>query len=104
VSVCFLDDSVRNVVMLEAIFWSVEAVAAKGNILYADGIRQMVETEDNIGKMLTIDVETGEYVIDSNGVDGMVHLKNKRPVARLLVLRIGYDAAVGFGGLGDKLN
>jgi hypothetical protein len=34
----------------------------------------------------------------------MVHLKNKRPVARLLVLRIGYDAAVGFGGLGDKLN
>jgi hypothetical protein len=90
--------------MLEAIFWSAEAVAAEGNKLCAGGIRQMVETADNIGKMLTIDVETGEYVIDVNGVEGMVQLKNKRPVARLFTLRIGYDAAVGFGGLGDKLN
>jgi H2-forming N5,N10-methylenetetrahydromethanopterin dehydrogenase-like enzyme len=68
------------------------------NKLYAVGIQQIVETEDKIGKMLTIDVETGEYVIDTNGVDGMVHLKNKRPVARLFVLRIGYDAAVELGG------
>jgi hypothetical protein len=90
--------------MLEAIFWSVEEVASEGKRLYFGGIRQLVETENNLGKMLTIDVETGDYEIDSNGVDGMVLLKGKRPTARLFTLRIGYDAAVGFGGLGDRLS
>jgi hypothetical protein len=54
--------------------------------------------------MLTIDVETGEYSIDSNGVDAMILLKRKRPTARLFTLRIGYSAVVGFGGLDGKLD
>jgi hypothetical protein len=90
--------------MVDAIFWSVEEVAAKAGELYANGIQQQVETTDNIGKMLTIDVETGEYFIDPTGVEGMMLLKAKRPTARLFTLRIGYSAAVGFGGFDGKLN
>jgi hypothetical protein len=90
--------------MIEAIFWSVEEVAAKASQLYANQIQPEVETPDNIGKMLTIDVETGEYCIDTNGVEGMIFLKKKRPTARLFTLRIGYSSAFGFGGLDGKLN
>jgi hypothetical protein len=90
--------------MVDAIFWSVEEIAAKASNLYADGIQQQVETPDNIGKMLTIDVETGEYFIDESGVEGMMFLKAKRPSARLFTIRIGYSAAFGFGGLDGKLN
>ena len=90
--------------MIETIFWSVEKVAEVANQLYANGIQQEVEIPDNIGKMLTIDVETGEYFIDKNGVEGMIFLKKKRPTARLFTLRIGYSSVFGFGGLDGKLN
>ena len=90
--------------MLDAIFWSVEEIAAKAGEMYANGIQQQVETTDNIGKMLTIDVENGEYFIDKTGVEGMIFLKSKRPTARLFTRRIGYSAAVGFGGFDGKLS
>jgi hypothetical protein len=90
--------------MVDAIFWSVEEIAAKATNMYADGIQQQVETPENIGKMLTIDVETGEYFIDENGVEGMMFLKSKRPSARLFTIRVGYSAAFGFGGLDGKLS
>jgi hypothetical protein len=90
--------------LIDAIFWSVEEIAAKASNMYANGIQQQVETPDNIGKMLTIDVETGEYFIDKSGVEGMMFLKAKRHSARLFTLRICYSAAFGFGGLEGKLN
>jgi hypothetical protein len=90
--------------MVDAIFWSVEEIAARASNMYADGIQQQVETPNNLGKMLTIDVETGEYFIDESGVEGMMFLKDKRPSARLFTIRIGYSAAFGFGGLDGKLN
>jgi hypothetical protein len=90
--------------MIDAIFWSVEEIAAKAGEIYRREIQQQVETADNIGKMLTIDIETGEYFIDRTGVEGMMFLKAKRPIARLFTLRIGYSAAVGFGGLDGKLD
>ena len=45
--------------MQQAIFWTVEEVAAKAKKLYADKIRSIVEHEDNIGKRY------GNNVIDS---------------------------------------
>jgi hypothetical protein len=90
--------------MVSAIFWSVEDVATKASEMYSTGIQQQVETSENIGKMLTIDVETGEYFIDKTGVEGMMFLKAKRPTARLFTLKIGYSAAVGFGGFDGKLS
>lgn len=90
--------------MVSAIFWSVEDVATKASEMYSSGIQQQEEASDNIGKMLTIDVETGEYFIDKTGVEGMMFLKAKRPTARLFTLKIGYSAAVGFGGFDGKLS
>lgn len=83
---------------MQAIFWSVEEVARRAKEFYENGIRQEVEHGDNIGKMIVIDAETGEYGIDKTGVETALKLKQKKPMARLFTMRIGYDVAFSFGG------
>ncbi len=88
---------------MEAIFWTVEEVAQRVNQFYENGIRQQVEHGDNIGKMIVIDAETGEYEIDEIGVESILALKQKNPNARLFMLRIGYSAAFGFSGNMERI-
>ncbi|MEC4819698.1 MAG: hypothetical protein SAK29_41475 [Scytonema sp. PMC 1069.18] len=82
---------------MHAIFWTVEEVAQRAKQFYDQGIRQKVEHSDNIGKMIVIDAETGEYGIDKTGVESALSLKQKNPNARLFTMRIGYDVAFSFG-------
>lgn len=82
---------------MQAIFWTVEEVAQRAKQLYDCGIRQKVEHSDNLGKMIVIDAETGEYGIDKTGVESALSLKQKNPNARLFTMRIGYDVAFSFG-------
>jgi hypothetical protein len=49
--------------------------------------------------MIVIDAETGEYGIDETGVETALRLKQKRPLARLFTMRVGYDVAFSFGGV-----
>jgi hypothetical protein len=84
--------------MQQAIFWTVEEVATRATKLYIDKIRSIVEHEDNIGKMVVIDAETGEYAVDRSGIHSAIALKAKNHNARLFTIRIGYDVAVAFGG------
>ena len=83
---------------MQSIFWTVQEVALKAKQFYKNGIRQNVEHSENIGKMIVIDAETGEYGIDATGVETALKLKQKNPHARLFTIRIGYDVAVSFGG------
>ncbi len=83
---------------MQAIFWTMEEVAGRAKQFYENGIRQEVEHGENIGQMIVIDAETGEYGIDSSGVETAIKLKDKNPMARLFTIRIGYDVAVVFGG------
>ncbi len=57
-----------------------------------------MEREENIGKMVIIDIETGEYAIDKIGRESARYLLNKNPFARLFGIRIGYKVAVSFSG------
>ena len=88
--------------MLETIFWTTEEVVAAGSKLYEQKIRPLVETPANIGKMLTLDVETGEYEIGINSIEGAIELKKNRLMARLFTVRIGHDVGVSFGGLSER--
>ncbi|MEC4982759.1 MAG: hypothetical protein SAJ37_05135 [Oscillatoria sp. PMC 1068.18] len=88
---------------MEAIFWSVEEVAHRAKQFYENGIRQEVESGDNIGRMIVIDAETGEYGIDQTGVETALKLKQKNPHARLFTIRIGYDVAVSFCGASERI-
>jgi hypothetical protein len=88
---------------MEALFWTVEEVAQRARRFYDQGIRQRVENGDNIGKMIVIDAETGEYGIDKNGVESGLMLKQKNPNARLFTMRIGYDVAFSFGASMERI-
>ena len=68
---------------MQAILLSSKEVAKRAKELYKNGIRQQVDTEENIGKMIIIDIETGEYAIDKTGIESAHYLRNKNPLARL---------------------
>ena len=83
---------------MQAILLSSEEVANRAKELYENGIREQVETEENIGKMVIIDIETGEYAIDKTGRESANYLRNKNRFARLFGIRIGYKVAASFSG------
>ena len=76
-----------------------EEIDRRGQELYESKIRAQVETPENIGKQIVIDVETGEYEIDEDGLKASHRLLAKHPNAALYGLRIGYNAVYTIGGV-----
>lgn len=60
---------------MEAILLSREEVARRAKQLYESAIRQKVEVEENIGKMVIIDIETGDYEVDETGLQAAHNLR-----------------------------
>jgi hypothetical protein len=89
---------------MQAILLSSEEVAKRANQLYDSEIRQKVETEENIGKMVIIDIETGDYEVDETGLQAAHHLYAKNPYARLFGIRIGYNVAASLGGVMERVS
>jgi hypothetical protein len=65
-------------------------------------LRNSVETPENIGKMMVIDVDSGEFEIDEEGFDSSHKLKARNPEGRRFGIRIGYRAAESFGGMRER--
>lgn len=89
---------------MQAILLSSEEVAKRANLLYETKIRQKVETEGNIGKMVIIDIETGDYEVDEMGIQAARNLYAKHPYARLFGIRIGYNVAASLGGVMERVS
>lgn len=89
---------------MQTILLSREEVARRARQLYESSIRQQVELEDNIGKMVIIDIETGAYEVDETGLKAARKLSEKHPNARLFGIRIGYNVAVSFGGVMERVS
>ena len=70
----------------------------RGQEMYEQYIRGKVETAQNIGKQIVINVETGNYEIDNDGLAASRHMLAKHPDAALFGARIGYDAVYTLGG------
>ncbi len=79
-----------------------EETARRAHDLYDSGIRAIVETEENIGKMVIIDLETGNYECQTADRESVQILKQKNPNARLYGIKIGYDVAVVLGGVLER--
>ena len=75
-----------------------QEIDRRGFDLYENRIRSCVEVSQNVGKIIVIDVETGDYEIDDNPMTATDRALAKRPGAALLALRIGCDAVETFGG------
>jgi len=89
---------------MQTILLSHEEVAQLAKQLYKSNIQQQVETEDNIGKMVIIDIETGNYEVDKTGLQAAKTLNEKNPNARLFGIRIGYNVAASFGGVMERVH
>ena len=87
---------------MQAILLSREEVAQRAKHLYANVIRQQVEVDENIGKMVIIDIETGDYEVDKTGLQASRNLSKTHPNARLFGIRIGYQVAVSFNGAMER--
>ena len=77
---------------------TLEEIARRGRDLYDRSIRKQVETEENIGRHIVIDINSGEFEIDEDGLAASRRLLAKHPDAALYGARVGYDAVYGFGG------
>ncbi|MBH8572592.1 hypothetical protein I8752_06105 [Nostocaceae cyanobacterium CENA369] len=77
---------------------SSQEIARRGKELYEKRIRAEVETGENIGKIISINVETGDYEIGDDLVETSLRLRAKQPDAALWGERIGFDAVYAVGG------
>jgi hypothetical protein len=77
---------------------SKEEIAQRGGELYEKSIRTQVETAENIGKIISIDIETGDYEIDEDLIVACHRLQAKHRHAIIWTERIGYDAVYAVGG------
>jgi hypothetical protein len=77
---------------------SSEEIGRRGQEIYEKRLRPLVETEENVGKIISIDVETGDYEIDDDLIKAGDRLLSRHPNAVLYGARIGYDAVYAIGG------
>ena len=78
--------------------YSTHEIVQKGQHIINEHLRGRVETPENVGREIVIDIETGDYEIDANGLDASRRLLERRPGAALYGARIGYDAVYTLGG------
>ncbi len=76
--------------------YSKEDLAQRGQALYDSGIRQQVEA-GNEGKIVAIDIETGNFEVDDNILPATNRLFEQHPDAQPWVIRIGHRAVYHFG-------
>jgi hypothetical protein len=65
-------------------------------------LRPKIETPENIGKLIVMDVESGDYEIDDMGIETSRRLQARHPNATLYALRIGYKAVEALGGILER--
>jgi hypothetical protein len=68
-----------------------EAWWRRAEELYQSQLRSTVETPENIGTMILIDLNSGDYEIDPYGLAASRRLMQRRPYSDLIVSRIGYE-------------
>ncbi|NJL63082.1 MAG: hypothetical protein HC903_16175 [Methylacidiphilales bacterium] len=75
-----------------------EEITQRGKELYENSIRLRVETPENIGKIVSINVETGEYEIGADLLVTSLKMRTKQADAALWSERIGFNAVYAVGG------
>jgi hypothetical protein len=76
--------------------FSKEELAQRGQELYEAQVRQKVES-GNAGRIVAIDVETGNYEVADNVLPATNRLFELNPQAQPWVIRIGHRAVYHFG-------
>jgi hypothetical protein len=76
-----------------------EEIARRGQELYDRDIRAQVEADAaNRGKIVVMDIETGEFSLNGDSLDTIHAMRARRPGAALYRVRVGYPAVHKIGG------
>jgi hypothetical protein len=78
--------------------FSGEEIARRGEEWYERSIRPQVEADANVGKILSIDIETGDYELGDDPLVTSRRLQARHPAAAIWTKRVGYDAVYAVGG------
>ena len=81
--------------------YSKEAFAQRGDEIYESQIKAQVEKNDH-GKIVAIDIETGDFEVDQSEIEACNHLEARRPDAQIWIIRIGSRHVRRFGGRARK--
>jgi hypothetical protein len=81
--------------------YTMEEIARRGEEIYQQQLRARVEP-GNEGKILVLDVDTGDYEIDGDDLAADHRLRSRHPDSVFYGLRIGYPAADKIGGSWGK--
>ena len=73
------------------------SIDARGQAIYRKKIRPLVYPAMK-GKVVVIDVDSGDYEIDDEDLEATTKLLARRPNARTWGERIGYKGVESFGG------
>ena len=67
---------------------------------YDAKLRPIVDTPENLGKMIIFNIETGDYEIgDKMGIEANRKMQARNPGIELAGFRIGYRSVDTFGGI-----
>ena len=77
--------------------YSKEEFARRGEEIYARVVRPKL-TEDDVGKFVTVDIESEDYEMDANSMKASDRLLARRPDAQMYQEKVGYVASYSFGG------
>ena len=78
--------------------YSGDEIGRRGEEIYDNRLKEIVETEQNIGKIISIDIETGDYEVDEDPLVTGRRLLARHPGAAIYGKRIGYNAVYAIGG------
>lgn len=80
-----------------------EEFAQRGDALYETQIRSQVEF-GNQGKIVAIDLETGDFEVDSSEIAAANRLEERHPDAQIWMVRIGSRYVRRFGQSSQKIS
>ena len=78
-----------------------EERAAFAETFYREKIRPTL-TDADVGKLVIIDTNSGEYEIDSDDAQASYRLHKRMPEAFGYCIRVGYSAVYFFGGYHEE--
>jgi len=76
--------------------YSKEEHARRGSELYEPEIGPQIDAS-NHGRIVAIDIDSGEYEVADQGLDAANRLLLRRPAAQIWCVKIGYPAVHRFG-------
>lgn len=77
--------------------YSKDEFARRGDELYETQVRPQVE-DDHQGKIVAIDLETGNFEVDTSEMAACSRLESRCPDAQIWIVRIGSRHVRRFGG------